>query len=213
MNTIANAPPNVSHMLIDEHIAETRGAQTAFKYNDKGYSFHDLAALANRTGNLLKKSGASGKAVLVAVPPSPAYVAAVLGAMKVGAVPVVVDGAIEPASVAAALGGAAPEIAVVHQDKLAALPAGAAAAKKVFVVGQNPGEHESFVERIREEPSSLSADAVSPETAALRVFNGKSVVALSHADLAAALRGKAAAGGATVTLLAALTKGEVPRLA
>jgi acyl-CoA synthetase (AMP-forming)/AMP-acid ligase II len=113
---------------------------------------------------MLKGLGiAPGARVAMLLPESPAYFATLIGAMKVGAVPVVV---IEPQRFAAAAAGAA--LAVVHskflEEASSPLPA-----EKTVVVGEAAGGHPSFVELMRAQPSSLAAHDVSPEATALVV--------------------------------------------
>src|SRR3954468_10803658 len=102
---------NAAVRLIDRHVEGSLGHKPAFDFNEKTYSYHDVAALANRAGNLLKSLGiGAGARVVMLLPQSPAYVATLVGAMKVGAIPVVIFNA--SASAAAAKGAA---LAVVHE--------------------------------------------------------------------------------------------------
>ena len=89
MAEVADHVPNVASTLIDTLIASNRGDRHAFSYNDKRYSYQDVAALMNRTGNLLHGLGVeAGSRVLLLLPASPARVAGMLGAIKAGMVPV-----------------------------------------------------------------------------------------------------------------------------
>ena len=89
MAEVADHVPNVASTLIDTLIASNRGDRHAFSYNDKRYSYQDVAALMNRTGNLLHGLGLeAGSRVLLLLPASPARVAGMLGAIKAGMVPV-----------------------------------------------------------------------------------------------------------------------------
>ena len=52
------------------------GDKLAMRYGEKRYSYHDLAALMNRAGNMLRRFGVGpGDEILVAVSPSPSLVA------------------------------------------------------------------------------------------------------------------------------------------
>ena len=54
MAEVADHVANVASTLIDTLIASNRGDRHAFSYNDKRYSYQDVAALMNRAGNLLQ---------------------------------------------------------------------------------------------------------------------------------------------------------------
>jgi hypothetical protein len=162
---------NVAGRLTDRHVQANLGDKRALDYGAKHYSYHDLAALANRAGNLLKSFGVTpGSSVLVMMPPSPAYIATLIGALKIGATVVV-----EPAA------NAKPVLAVAHVDhlsKVSGLPP-----EKVLVAGEAPAGHPSFLEAMREQASSLAAEPVKPEAPALVRAGGS----LTHAELDALL--------------------------
>jgi acyl-coenzyme A synthetase/AMP-(fatty) acid ligase len=155
---------NAAARFIDRHVEGSLGSKRAFEFNGKPYSYHDLAALANRAGNLLKAQGvAPGARVAMLLPESPAYFATLIGAMKIGAVAVVV---IEPQRFAAAAKSA--QLAVVHskflEEASSPLPA-----DKTIVVGEAAEGHPSFVDLMRGQSSSLAVQDVSPEATALVV--------------------------------------------
>ncbi|HEU4962963.1 MAG TPA: acetate--CoA ligase [Bacilli bacterium] len=82
---------NAAYEAIDRHVAEGRGDRVALIYSDnkreESYTFADLAKMSNRFGNVLKKYGVNkGDRVFIFMPRSPELYAAVLGAIKIGAV-------------------------------------------------------------------------------------------------------------------------------
>ena len=188
---------NVAGRLTDRHVQANLGDKRALDYGAKHYSYHDLAALANRAGNLLKSFGAMpGSSVLVMMPPSPAYIATLIGALKIGATAVVE----QPAG--------SPALAVVHADylpRVSGLPP-----EKVLVAGEVPEGHPSFLEAMRTQASSLAAETVKPDAPAL-VVAGKSV---SHAELDALLdgTGKEERLGALADILRALAGARTAQL-
>jgi acyl-coenzyme A synthetase/AMP-(fatty) acid ligase len=207
MAPIGEALVNVTQAAVDRHITGADGQRTALRFGDKQYSFHDLAALTNRAGNMLKQLGvAVGRSVVIAVPPSPAYAASLLGAMKIGALPVLFAGAIDRAALAKVLADVKPALLVIHQDHLRALEPRSIADDAVVVVGQEPGRHKSFLALVREAPSSLSGAPAAP---ALCIHDGASPRTLSTAELTAALQQQsgAPAGGKAVDLLRTLSAG------
>ena len=62
---------NAATSIVDRHISDNAGDRLALRYGDKRYSYHDLAALMNRAGNMLRRLGVGpGDEILVAVAPS-----------------------------------------------------------------------------------------------------------------------------------------------
>src|SRR6185503_465900 len=53
MAPTGEALANVTQAAVDRHITGADGQRTALRFGDKQYSFHDLAALTNRAGNML----------------------------------------------------------------------------------------------------------------------------------------------------------------
>ncbi len=195
MSQAIEADANVASRLIDRHVQANLGQKRALEYGDKHYSYYDLAALANRAGNLLKTLGVRpGAAVVLAMPPSPAYLGSLIGALKIGAV--------------AALGQhPAPALALVHAVALAQFaPLGP---EKLVVVGEVPQGYRSFVELMRAQASSLAAEAL-PAGAPAIAMPGKT---LSHGETHALLEGQGDGGlGRTAELLRALARGETAKL-
>ena len=201
------AVTNAAHALLDRHIAAASGNEPAFKYGDKRYTFNDLAAIANRTGNMLKQAGVKpGAAVLLAAPPSPAYAGTILGAMKIGAWAAVLEGAVDAARLSSAARAASPALAVVHQNNVGAI-AGAALGVEAVVIGAAGPEHKSFVDLIREQASSLAVATVGESATALALFENAKMRTISHRDLARDLASPAGAvASAALALLRALAQ-------
>jgi len=211
MNDVTEAFTNAAQAVVDQHITGSQGQRTALRFGDKRYTFHDLAAIANRVGNMLKRlSVKPGRHVAVAVPESPAYVATILGAMKIGAVPAVLTGAIDRAALTSARAATDPALVVIHQDKLPTLELGATSPNEVVVVGQDAGAYASFLELVREEPSSLSSARMEADAAALALFDGSSVQTVKHGELIEIFARKAAVVGSSrpLELLLSLANGD-----
>ncbi|HKU84718.1 MAG TPA: AMP-binding protein [Casimicrobiaceae bacterium] len=187
MSAVSESTRNVAAIVVDRLIATNRGDRDAFSYNDKRYTFQDVAALMNRAGSMLKAMAVpAGGNVLLALPLSPAFVGGLLGAMKMGAVPVV--GVPSDAdNLARCIGATNPVAAIVHENRLsdaeralAPLPGEA-----VVVVGAAVDGHRSFIDEMRAQPSWLPAADVSPDAPALGLWTNGSVRRVSHADVAA----------------------------
>jgi benzoate-CoA ligase family protein len=75
--------------LVDRHVQEGRGSRPALRTERGDIGYAELQALANRAGNALRASGVlPEQRVALLLPDGPEFVAAFIGAMKIGAVPV-----------------------------------------------------------------------------------------------------------------------------
>ncbi len=83
---------NVASVMVDRHVAEGRGAQTAIECGDEKVSYRDLLENTNRVGNVLRRLGVDlEQRVLLALLDSPEFLYCFLGAIKIGAVAVPVN--------------------------------------------------------------------------------------------------------------------------
>ncbi len=179
------ATSNAATLIVDRHISDNAGDKLALRYGEKRYSYHDLAALMNRAGNMLRRFGVGvGDEVLIAVSPSPSLVASLLGAMKIGAAAILlpksaersaVEGLISQRPVKLAIAEAARVSLVLERDGL-----------PVLVVGEAEGPCRSFVTEMRESPSSLARSSIEQSAPAVAVADGDQLRWLKHADIAAA---------------------------
>jgi acyl-coenzyme A synthetase/AMP-(fatty) acid ligase len=206
---------NVARLVLDRHVTEGRGQQGALRFGGKRYSFHDLAAIANRTGNMLKAAGvARGAMVLVILPPSPAFAATIVGAMKIGAVAALCSDVSEPAELRAVLARTNAALIVAHQDRVAAIAAAGAAKEAIVAVGQETGGYRSFIELVREQPSSLACEPMHPQAPALAIGAGETLTTFAHGQLAAGMADHSEEGpGRVFAMLRALAAGEEHTLA
>ena len=180
---------NVTGLLVDRHIEANRGDQNALIYGEKRYSYNDVAALTNRAGNMFLELGAElGRHIVIALPPSPAFLASVLGAMKIGAVPTIVAKAASR-ELGPCVEAADPVVVVVDQAQIDNAEAAQIAQALLVVVGEDVGQNRSFVELIREAPSSLNAAHLDIEATAVAVFVDGHTTTLSHGELQAVVSG------------------------
>jgi benzoate-CoA ligase len=83
---------NMADYLADRQVALGRGAQAAYRTDDGPITYAELAQLQNRYGNMLAAGGVEiENRVVLALYDSQDLVAAFLGAMKIGAVPVILN--------------------------------------------------------------------------------------------------------------------------
>jgi acyl-coenzyme A synthetase/AMP-(fatty) acid ligase len=194
MNEAAEATLNVASAWIDALIASNRGDHHAFAYGEKRYSYQDVAALMNRTANMLRELGMQpGARVLLLIPGSPALVASLLGSIKSGAVPIVGVPLDDSEAVQRCVDATSPAAAVVHQGCLlasASALAGLAAREAVIVVGNDTRGHKSFVDEIRTKSSWSAPEPVGKDAPALGIWAGSSMQVMSHAELRAMVAGR-----------------------
>src|SRR5437879_12879241 len=83
--------------LLDRHVAEGRGDSPALRMAQRQISYGELQELVNRAGHALRDAGIEPEQrVAIVVHDGPEFVAAFLGAMKIGAVPVPMNTAARP---------------------------------------------------------------------------------------------------------------------
>jgi benzoate-CoA ligase family protein len=107
---------NASNILFD-NLAAGRGDRTALYCEGRATSYASLCETAARVGNALASAGLSrGQRVLLLLYDTPAYAAAIFGAMRVGFVPVLVN-TLSPAElVAYYLQDSGAEVAIVQGE-------------------------------------------------------------------------------------------------
>jgi benzoate-CoA ligase family protein len=89
---------NMAEPLVDRHVAEGRGGRVALRLSDRTVTYAELQSLVNRAGNALSASGIQPEQRIgILLPDGVEFVAAFIGAMKIGAVPVPLNTAARPA--------------------------------------------------------------------------------------------------------------------
>jgi benzoate-CoA ligase family protein len=92
MNPEQAAHLNIADFFLDARVREGRGERTALITDAGRLSYVEVQALANRYANVLSSAGvAPEQRVIIALPDGPHYVAALFGALKIGAVVVMVN--------------------------------------------------------------------------------------------------------------------------
>ena len=218
MTQVAEATINVASTLIDALIASNRGDHHAFAYGEKRYSYQDVAALMNRTGNMIRAMGVRpGAKVLLMVPNSPALIASLLGAIKAGAVPILGVPPSDADALKLCIGVTTPSAVVIHQTYLASAESALSAlpAESVVVVGNDVQGRKSFIDAIRAESSWCSAERVGGDSPAIGLWSGSTLRLIGHAELAEIVAGAGGVdedsesdGARLVTMLRSLSKGE-----
>src|SRR5262245_34729402 len=130
---------NIADYFLDSRVREGRGGRPALKTDAATLSYSDVATLANRYGNVLAGAGAGAeRRVLVALPDGPEFVAALFGALKLGAVVVMANPALAPGEIEWMLEYTRARVVVTHGDAAPAFRAAVSATrvdKTLLVVG------------------------------------------------------------------------------
>ena len=88
---------NVVKYLVDRHVLEGRGGNTAVECGDERISYQQLLERTNRAGNALRRMGVrSGECVLLSLEDTPEFLYCFFGAIKIGAVAVPVNPQLKP---------------------------------------------------------------------------------------------------------------------
>ena len=130
---------NIADLFLDARLAEGRGDRPAILTDDRVWSYAEVAALANRYGNLLLAAGADPEdRILIALPDGPDYAGALFGALKIGAVVVMANPGLAPAEIGALLEYTRARIVLAGEGTAAAFAAaaeGSRVTRRVLAVG------------------------------------------------------------------------------
>jgi benzoate-CoA ligase family protein len=139
---------NAAAFFVDRHLAEGRGAQTAFRFAGRGISYADLAASVDRCANGLAGLGVEIEhRVVLALNDSPAFAAAFWGTTKLGAVAVPVNTLMTAAEYEFLLTDSRARVAIVEAPvagRLLAVRHRCPSLRAIIVVGGPalPGTHD-----------------------------------------------------------------------
>ena len=105
---------NIADYFLGARLAEGLGDRVALRLDDRTVTYAEVDRLANRTGNALRDLGVrQEERVLVGLPDGPAYVGALFGILKLGAVVVMVNPELPVDNLAAIMAYSRAPVAVV----------------------------------------------------------------------------------------------------
>ncbi len=126
---------NIAELFLTRRLTEGRGDRVALRLADRHVTYAELDRLANRFGNLLRDLGVrQEERVILALPDSAEYAAALFGILKIGAVAVMVNPALPPDGLAAMAELARARVAVVP-------PEAAPPVRHRVVIAEGDGPH------------------------------------------------------------------------
>ena len=134
---------NQAVYLVDRHLDEGEGNNTAIRFEDQQVTYAALAAAVNRAGNAFRSLGVEMEnRVMILMPDRPEFFYSYLGAMKIGAVPVPVNTLALPKDYQYFLNNSRAKVLVVSADllpKVEQVKNELSFLKHIVVVGTAPG--------------------------------------------------------------------------
>ena len=126
---------NIADYFLDARVREGRGDRIALRTDDGDWTYAEVQALANRWGNVLREAGVQPEQrVLLGTLDSPDHVGALFGALKVGAVPVMVNPFQKMSAIAYLMEYTGAVAAVTHDEVAAPFDAAAPGAPRMRAV-------------------------------------------------------------------------------
>ncbi len=179
---------NIADYFLDARVREGKGARPAVLADTGTLTYQAIQTLANRFGHVLKEAGVQPEQrVMIALPDGPAFVAALFGTLKIGAVVVMVNPELKPEAIASLYGHTRARVAVTHRDTAVAFQTAARGARHleaVLVVGRK-----ELDDRLAQAPPVLDPFPTHRDDAAIWLFSGGTtgrpkVVMQTHASFA-----------------------------
>ena len=110
---------NAGWYLIDRNIEEGRGDKVAIYCNDEQWTYREVYIASNRIGNVLKGLGVEiENRVLMLMLDSPELIISMLGAMKIGAVPIAANTLLPSSDILYILNDSRAKVAIVDKNLL-----------------------------------------------------------------------------------------------
>src|SRR5437016_6468984 len=130
---------NMADYFLDARVREGKGTRPAVLTDAGTLTYGAIQALANQFGRLLIEAGVQPEQrVMIALPDGTAFVAALFGTLKIGAVVVMVNPELKPDAIAYFYGYTRARVVVTHRDTASAFKTAARDArhlKTVLVLG------------------------------------------------------------------------------
>ena len=126
-----------------------------------------------------------GDAVLIAIAPSPSLIASIFGAMKIGAVPVLLPSDASSEVLASVSGKHKPKLLIADASRVSELHH-AVENNMIVVVGEAAEGQKSFLQEMRESASryTLTKYAISNGAVALAIVHADGLIFVPHRQLA-----------------------------
>jgi benzoate-CoA ligase family protein len=162
---------NIADLFLDARVHEGRGARVAVRTDERNWTYAEVQALANRFGHVLAAAGVEPEQrVMIALPDGAEYVAALFGALKLGAVVVMVNPGLGHEDVAYLVRLSRARAIVTHHAAADAFRAAAGSSPTRCAVIEVGGE--ALELSLAAAPAALETFASHPDDAAMWLFSG-----------------------------------------
>lgn len=175
---IINVPEkfNMASMLIDTPIQQGLGHKAAILYENQRMTYEDVYIAVNKTGNMLDKLGVlREQRVLLLLPDCPEYIFNLIGAMKIGVVPVPLNTMLKPKDYLYFLNDSRAVAVVVASEFLPMIEevlADAPYLKQVIVVGENKNhKYHNYHQKMSEASHELEPADTTKDDAAFWLYS------------------------------------------
>jgi benzoate-CoA ligase family protein len=162
---------NIADHFLDARVREGNGDRPALLTDRRTWTYRDVQTLANRFGHLLRGAGVEPEQrVLIALPDGPEFVGALFGALKIGAVVVMVNPAHKPDAIEQLYGYSRARAALVHKESVDAFQAAARSASspvRLLILGEPEVE-----DLLAHAPRDLETLATHRDDPAIWLFSG-----------------------------------------
>jgi len=160
-------PLNLSTVLLDAHVAAGRGDRPALRYEGTTLSYRDVSRLVARSGRALRSLGVDMEdRVALLLPDSPEFVAAFLGAIRIGAVPVTLSTYLASEDYAELLADCRARVLVTHASvmpRVMPIRRGLRHLRHVVIAGGAHGDDVGFDAVTRAQPDELEPEATTAD--------------------------------------------------
>ena len=167
---------NIADHFLSERLREGRGDRVALRLADGNVSYAEVQALADRFGHALLELGVRAEErVLIALPDGAEFVGALFGALRIGAVVVMVNPGRSPQELAALFDYSRAGCVVVDGAVLESFEEALATARQrppLLVVAGDCGTHASFEALSKGPQESLEPASTHPDDPAIWLFSG-----------------------------------------
>jgi len=162
---------NIADHFLDARVREGKGARPAVLTDAGTLTYREIQALANQFGRVLTEAGVEPEQrVMIALPDGPAFVGVLFGALKIGAVVVMVNPDLKAEAIEYFYGYTRARVVVAHRDTARAFQTAARGArhlKTVVVLGEK-----ALDDRLAQAPAVLDPFPTHRDDAAIWLFSG-----------------------------------------
>jgi benzoate-CoA ligase family protein len=162
---------NIADHFLDARVRDGKGARPAVHTDAGTLTYREIQALANQFGHVLTEAGVEPEQrVIIALPDGPAFVAALFGTLKIGAVVVMVNPELKPDAIDYFYRYTRARVVVAHRDTARVFQTAARGArhlKTVVVLGEK-----ALDDGLAQAPAVLDSFPTHRDDAAIWLFSG-----------------------------------------